>query len=108
MIEDAYFSHRDRAFTEACMPCFFSGSGGWSSGRDTAQARRERELNHGKQYRVTWAKELREETAQNIEQDKRELREARAAKIAGSATKAQLLIIQLAEIKQTFRRNIND
>ena len=108
MIDDAYFAHRDRAFTEACMPCFFVGSGGWSSGRDTVQARRERELSRARGDRVTWAKELREESARNAEQDKRELREARAAKITGSATKAQELIIQLAEIKQTFRRNIND
>ena len=104
MIDDAYFAHRDRVFTESCMPFFFFGSGGWSSGKNPVQARRERELSRARGDRAEWIKEMREESARNAEQDKLELREARAAKIAGSATKAQELIIQLAEIKETFRR----
>lgn len=105
MIVDKYFEHRERAFTKACMPLFFDGSGK-SSGRDTVQAQRERELERGSQQhrdRALWIKERREESARNVEQDKRELREARAAKIAGVATKKQLLIIKLAEIKETSK-----
>lgn len=103
MIEDAYFAHRDRAFTEACMPCFFVGSGGWSGGKNPAQARRERELSRAIGDRAEWIKAAREESARNAEQDKRELREARAAKITGSATKVQDLILALDAIKQQFK-----
>ena len=106
MIVDKYFEYRDVAFTKACMPLFFDGSGWKSSGRDTVQAQRERELEWGSQKhrdRALWIKEQREESARNAEQDKRELREARAAKIAGVATKKQRLIIQLAEIKEAFK-----
>ena len=106
MIADKYFEYRDAAFTKACMPLFFDGSGWKSNGRDTVQAQRERELERGSQQRrdrALWIKEQREELARNVEQDKLELREARAAKIAGVATKKQLLIIQLAAIKEAFK-----
>lgn len=105
MIVDKYFEYREMAFTKACMPLFFNGSGK-SSGRDAVQAQRERELERGSQQRrdrALWIKERREESARNAWQDKLELREALAAKIAGVATKKQLLIIQLAEIKEAFK-----
>lgn len=108
MIADKYFEYRDMAFTKACMPLFFNGSSG-SSGRNAAQAQRERSLGLGSQQRrdralwIIWIKEQREESARNAWQDKLELREARAAKIAGAATRKQMLIIQLAEIKEAFK-----
>ena len=103
LIQNDRFETMDGAFTKACMPFFFDGSGGQSGGRKPVQARRERELARSKQDRAAWIKEQREESARNFEQDKRELREARAAKIAGTATKKQLLIIQLAGIKEEFK-----
>lgn len=105
MIVDKYFEYRDVAFTKACMPLFFDGSGWKSSGRDTVQAQRERALwgSQQRRDRALWIKEQREESARNVEQDKLELREARVAKIAGVATKKQLLIIQLAAIKEAFK-----
>ena len=105
MIVDKYFEYRDMAFTKACMPLFFDGSGK-SSGRGAVQAQRERLLGRGSQQRrdrALWIKERREESARNVEQDKLELREARAAKIAGVATRKQMLIIQLAELKKNLR-----